>query len=119
MDHSFTIHHRNIQKIEFEFYKVAYGISPKIMPLIFPMRPEIKYPWENTFHTCNVRTVTWGTESLSHLGPNILVNYSLKTKKALFLHKFEITIRDWQPSSCLCRLCKTYVASVGFVSVAK
>ena len=31
MDESFTIHERNIQSLCIELYKVAYGISPKIM----------------------------------------------------------------------------------------
>ena len=48
----------NIQKLGVELYKVAYGISPKIMRLVFPTRHEIKYPLENIFKTFNVRTVT-------------------------------------------------------------
>ena len=96
---------------------MAYGISPKIMRLVFPTRPEIKYPWENIFKTFNVRTVTWGTESLSHLGPRIWSIIPLKDKKLSSLHKFKNAIRDWKPSKCPCRLCKVYIASVGFVNV--
>ena len=117
-DKSFTIHHRNIQKLGVELYKVAYGISPKIMRLVFPTRPEIKYPWENIFKTFNVRTVTWGTESLSHLGPRIWSIIPLKLKKFPSLHKFNSAIREWKPSKCPCRLCKTYIASVGFINVS-
>ena len=117
MDHSFTIHHRNIQKLGVELYKVAYGISPQIMRPIFPTRREIKYPWENIFQTFNVRTVAWGTESLSHLGPKIWSIIPLKLKKLSSLHKFRNAIRVWKPSNCPCRLCKVYIASVGFVNV--
>ena len=117
-DHSFTIHHRNIQKLAVELYKVAYGISPKIMRLVFPTRPEIKYPWENIFQTFNVRAVAWGTESLSHLGPKIWKLIPLKLKKLSSLYKFKIAIRDWKPSNCPCRLCKVYIPSLGFVNVA-
>ena len=117
-DHSFTIHHRNIQKLAVELYKVAYGISPKIMRLVFPTRPEIKYPWENIFQTFNVRTVAWGTESLSHLGPKIWKLIPLKLKKLSSLHKFKIAIRDWKPLNCPCRLCKVYIHALGFVNVA-
>ena len=66
---AFTIHERNLQTLGIELYKVAYGISPKIMRLVFPTKPDIKYPWEDIFQTFNVRTVTWGTESLFHLAP--------------------------------------------------
>ena len=41
-DNSFTIHHRNIQTVCIELYKVAYGIAPKIMRLVFPTKPTIQ-----------------------------------------------------------------------------
>ena len=68
---SFTLHERNIQALGIELYKVAHGIAPEITRLVFPTKPDVKYPWENIFQTFNVRTVSWGTETLSHLGPKI------------------------------------------------
>ena len=117
-DKSFTIHERAIQKLCIELYKVAYGISPKIMRLVFPTKPEVKYPWENIFQTFNVRTVAWGTESLSHLGPKIWSLIPLEFKKIPTLPKFKNAIRNWKPSKCPCRLCKYYLASVGFITVS-
>ena len=38
MDDSYTIHERNIQTLAIELYKVAYGIAPKIMRLVFPTK---------------------------------------------------------------------------------
>ena len=49
-DGSFTIHERNIQSLAIELYKVAYGISPEIMRLTFPLKPGIN-SWENIFQT--------------------------------------------------------------------
>ena len=46
-DGSFTIHERNIQTLGIELYKVAYGIAPQIMRLVFPTRPHVKYPWQS------------------------------------------------------------------------
>jgi hypothetical protein len=86
------------------------GLVGKISRIIFG---EIPYA------TFNVRTVAWGTESLSHLGPKIWSIIPLKLKKLSSLHKFKNAIRDWKPSNCPCRLCKVYIASVGFVNVAK
>ena len=40
-DKSFTIHERNIQTLAIELYKVAYGLSPKIMNLVFPTKPDM------------------------------------------------------------------------------
>ena len=45
-DNSFTIHERNIQSLGIELFKVAYGIAPEIMRLIFPTKQNIKYPWQ-------------------------------------------------------------------------
>ena len=117
-DKSFTIHERAIQKLCIELYKVAYGISPKLMRLVFPTKPEVKYPWENIFQTFNVRTVTWGTESLSHLGPKLWTLIPLKLKKLTSLAKFKSEIKLWKPSKCPCRLCKFYLAGVGFITVS-
>ena len=50
-DKAFTIHNRNLQRLGVKLYKVAYGISLKIMRLVFPTKPEVKYPWENIFQT--------------------------------------------------------------------
>ena len=60
-DESFTVHERNIQTLCLELYKVAWGVSPPIMRLVFPTKQNINYPWENIFQTCNIRTVTWGS----------------------------------------------------------
>ena len=97
-DGSFTVHERNVQTLGIELYKVAYGISPEIMRLVFPTKPSIKYPWENIFQTFNVRTVAWGTETLSHLGPKIWSLIPLALKKLPF-SKFKRAIRLWKPES--------------------
>ena len=116
-DKSFTIHERNIQTLAIELYKVAYGISPKIMRLIFPTKPNVNYPWGNIFQTFNVRTVSWGTESLSHLGPKIWNIIPLELKKIQHFRTFKRAIRLWKPEKCPCRMCKTYIQGVGFVNI--
>ena len=117
-DESFTVHERNIQTLGIELYKVAYGLAPEIMRLVFPLNPRAKYPWDkNLFKTFNVKTVSWGLETLAHLGPNI---WSIipKDMKKLSLSKFAKAIRAWKPDKCPCRLCKTYVKDLGFVIVS-
>ena len=116
-DKAFTIHERNIQTLGIELYKVAYGISPQIMRLIFPTKPDIRYPWEDIFQTFNVRTVSWGTESLSHLGPKIWKILPLALKSIPSLKRFKKAIRLWKPEKCPCRMCKFYLQGVGFINV--
>ena len=116
-DESFTVHERNIQALAIELYKVAYGLAPEIMRLVFPCNPQGKYPWDNIFKTFNVKTVYWGTETLAHLGPRIWSIIPTDMKK-LSLSKFTNQIRTWKPVECPCRICKTYVPKVGFVNVS-
>ena len=115
---SFTIHIRNIQSFAIELYKVWYGLSPKIMNLVFPLNSSSRYPGENNFVTRNVKKVTHGTETLAHLGPKI---WSIipADMKIFSLSIFTKKIRKWKPEICPCRLCKIYVKDLGFVTIAK
>ena len=117
MDGSFN-HERNIQTLAIELYKVAYGIAPQIMRLVFPTRPHVVYPWQNIFQTFNVKTVAWGTESLYHLGPRIWTIVPLELKKLQKFSEFKKAIRLWKPVGCPCRICKFYLGGVGFIDVA-
>ena len=116
-DESFTIHERNIQTLGIELYKVAYGLAPKIMNLIFPLNVHSKYPGENDFVSRNVKTVSHGTETLAHLGPKIWSIIPNDMKK-FSLSKFTNKIRKWKPDKCPCRICKIYVKDIGFVNIS-
>ena len=116
-DESFTVHERNIQTLAIELYKAANHLSPKIMDFILPLKTETTYVGENVFKTSNVKTVTWGTETLGHIGPQIwsIVPNDMKT---FSLSKFTKKIRKWKTDKCPCRLCKIYVRGLGFVTVS-
>ena len=116
-DESFTIHERNIQTLGIELYKVAYGLAPEIMRQVFPCNPQGKYPWDNIFQTFNVKTTSWGLESLGHLGPRIWSLIPMGMKK-LSLSKFSKEIRNWKPDKCPCTMCKTYIQNLGYVVVS-
>ena len=114
---SFTIHTRNIQSLAIELYKVWYGLSPKIMNLVFPLNPSSRYPGGSDFKTHNVKSVSNGTETLAYLGPKIWSLVPPDMKK-YSLSIFTKKIRKWKPSICPCRLCKVYVKDLGFVNIA-
>ena len=69
-DNSLTIHHRNIQKLALEMYRVKHRIAPKIMCELFN---EANVPYDLRqdvrFRSYNVKTVLYGTETFSYLGP--------------------------------------------------
>ena len=38
------------------------------MKLVFPLKPKGKFVWEKVFQTFNVKTTSWGLETLAHIG---------------------------------------------------
>ena len=118
LDNSFTVHERNIQTLAIEIYKVVHNLSPEIMKEVFVLKKEKLYCSRQIFETRNVRTEHYGVDTLSFLGPKIWALVPNGMKEAKNLQEFKRRIRLWKPTKCPCRLCKTYVAGVGFVDVA-
>ena len=57
----------------------------------------------------------YGTETVSLLGCKIWDILPNEIKNSETLHKFKAKIKSWIPADCPCRLCKRYVAQVGFI----
>ena len=112
-DNSYTIHHRNLQKLVTEMYKIENNLSPSIMNTIFPER-SIPYNLrnKNNFKSSNVHTVYYGTETISYRGPIPweLVPEDIRLSKTLGV--FKTNIRQWEPKGCTC---KVYVVNLGFI----
>ena len=125
-DNSFTIHHRNLQKLATEMYKVTNGLAPPIMKSVFPERTvPFNLRNKNNFRATNVSSVFNGTETnvssvfngtetISFRGPKtwILVPDEIKNSQTL---EFRTKIKKWEPKGCTCRLCKVYIDSLGFI----
>ena len=116
-DHSVSIHHKNIQALAIEMFKVKNKLCPEITSNIFMERTNNHYYLRNPsyFITPHVNSVYHGTESLSYLGSKIweIVPEDLKQKKSL--NSFKEAIKLWKPNDCPCRLCKIYIDGVGFI----
>ena len=115
-DGSVSIHHRNIQVLATEIYKFIHGLSPKIMGEVF--RPiEIKYNLRTNLSLVsnNIRTVHYGLQSISYLGPRIWKLVPDNIKESTSLGSFKTAIKVWVPRGCPCRLCKEYIQNVGFI----
>ena len=69
LDESFCIHHRNLQRLATEMYKIKNDISPTLIQELFP-RYDNSYNLRNNrcWKTSNVRTVGFGTETLLFRG---------------------------------------------------
>ena len=116
-DGSVSIHHRNIQNLAIEMYKVKNELAVMITTNVFTTIPENHYKLLNYdgFRLPFARTVYHGTESISHLGPKVWDIVPTELKNVQSLSSFKKSIRKWIPNNCPCRLCKRYVDGVGFL----
>ena len=114
-DNSFSIHHRNLQKLTVEMYKTHNDLSPSLMKSVFPQR-DIRYDLrnKNTFYSRNVRTVLNGTETISFRGPQIWALVPEDIKSSTTLNEFKAKIKNWEPVGCTCRLCSNFIVNLGF-----
>ena len=93
-DRSLSIHHRNIQNLAVELYKLFHGLSPSIVINVFHFNINIPYNLRSRseFYSRNPDTVKYGTESISYLVPKIwsLVSNAIKSSKSLDVFKSKI-----------------------------
>ena len=115
-DNSMMIHHKNLQKLAIEMYKVKNKISPTSMQNLFTERVHQydlrnKNDWEGE----NVRTVKYGKETIKCLGPKTWSLVPNDIKEATSLIQFKSKIKKWKPNGCTCRLCKSYIYRLGYL----
>ena len=116
-DNSVSVHHRNILVFATELYKAVSGHSPEIMKEVFPYNENTTYNTRNKrkFHSRAIKSVTFGSETLSHLAPKIWELVPVEIKNVESVACFKRAIKKWKPTNCPCRLFRTYVFQVGFV----
>ena len=115
-DNSVSIHHRNIQALATEMFKVTNNIAPEIMKELFaPKMSSYDLRNDNSFKRRRVKSVWHGTESVSYLGPKIWDLVPNEIKESESLNGFKFKIKRWVPEGCPCRICKIYLGQVGFI----
>ena len=69
-DNSVTIHHKNLQRLAVEMYKVKNHLSPLPMQALFTEKIN-QYDLRNkrSWVSDNIRTVNYGTETIRNMGP--------------------------------------------------
>ena len=118
IDKSITIYHRNLQVLATEFYKVHHGLATELMNDIFKKRHVTYYFRKNsTFETRNIKPAYYGSETISFLGPKIWERLPSKNKVSETLNIFKSNVKSWKPENCPCRLCRLYIADIGFIEL--
>ena len=106
-DGSVRIHHKNIQLVAVEMFKVKNDLCPELMKCLFQINPNPRDG--HTFVIPNVHSEYMGKLSLSYFGPVVWETMlPEKYKNILTLDKFKEEIKGWIPA-CKCRLCKEIV----------
>ena len=114
-DKTVCIHHRNIQRVAIEMFKVKNNLSPEILKGLFCLTNN---DLSNSFGRPNVNSVFNGEYSLRWFGPIVWDSMVPETlKKITILEEFMGEIKTWVPEKCPCRLCKDYVPNLGFVTL--
>ena len=122
-DGSVTIHHRNLQFLAIEMFKVDRGLAPVFMNEIFPKNKNAGTDniSSNTrsnasfYNPFNPKTVNYGAETLRSLGPKVWQLVPRELREIKSLKSFTKRIKMWTPQNCPCRLCKCFVPQLGFV----
>ena len=116
-DKSFSIHHRNLQILATEMFKINHNMSPSIMNTTFPpCEKDYNFRNQPSFKTENIKTVFYGSETLLFRGPKIWALVPNEIKASNSLNEFKIKIKSWKPDGCNCRICKIYIPNLGFIS---
>ena len=72
-DNSVSVHHRNIQVLATELYKIVNGLSPEIMKEVFPFNENTTYDTRNKrkFHSRAIKSISFGSKTVTYLAPKI------------------------------------------------
>ena len=109
-DGSVFMHHKNLQKLVLEIYKVISGLCHEIINEAFQFQIQNHHNLRNysTFRIPSFNTFFREKASVSYLGPKIWNQLPDEMKS---LEK-----KKWVPPKCQCRLCRIFSNGIGFIS---
>ena len=109
-DKSVTIHQRNLQLLlQLLIFKTKNELNPKIKGMVYNLRNN------SSLKIGNLKTVFYETESFNNLGAKIWNLLPDEYKELISLSTFKSRISNWVTDECPCRMCKIYVANIGFI----
>ena len=115
-DNSVSIHHRNVQALKTEMFKIKNNIAPDIMKETFaPKMSSYDLRNNNSFKRKRINFVWHGTESVSYLGPKIWDLVPNEAKESESFNVFKFKIKKWVSEECPCRICKIYLGQANRV----
>ena len=71
----------------------------------------------STFETRNIKSVYYGPETTSFIGPKIWELLPSNIKDSENLNIFKSNVKSWKPENCSCRLRRLYIADIVFLEL--
>ena len=110
IDKSYNIHHKNIQTLAIELYKIKNNLSNQIMQGIFQKCQNLRF--QTDFVLPSVNTAYFGFRLLRYFSSKIWKVIPDEIKKSLILDGFKIKIQQWTSSCCHRKLCRSSIQHV-------
>ena len=106
-DKSVTIHHRNIQSLAIELFKVKQNLSNSMFNVIYFRPRSISYNLrpQTNFIKSNASTSQYGLNSMRCFASKVWQMFPLEIKNSVSIESLKEKIRKQEPSSCNCKLC--------------
>ena len=116
MKNTLTTHQHNLQLLMIEIYKTKNNLNPSFMRDVFTEKENrYKLRSENHLQLPMAKTTTYGIENIQYRGCLLWSTLPKEIKDSNTLPEFKQKIKLWDGSSCVCRLCKTFVKDLGFL----
>ena len=108
-DDSFTIHHRNIESLGMELYKIKQNLSNEIMTSIFPPKA-IKYNLrtQSDFLKISVNSNKYGLNSIKFFASKVWQMVPMEMKNLKSLEDFKNKSRRCESDGCDIMYTKTF-----------
>ena len=108
-------HHRSIQTLMVEIYKIKNNLNPPIMDFMFE-RGNNTYNLRNFLEFATKRkTVKIGLETLNYRSPKLWSILPENLRQINLPGQFKERIWKWDRIGCPWRLCKLYSPNIGFL----
>ncbi len=116
-DNSVPLHIRNLQLLMTEVFKTKLSLNPSFMKDIF-VEKQVSYGLRGCHNLSlpQARTTCYGLETISFLGCRLWQALPNDLKQSDTLSSFKRKIKTWRGEECNCRICRPFVAQVGFLS---
>ena len=109
-------HHRKIQTLFIEIFRIKKGFAPPIMESILKGKNNTyNFRHFQEFETERKRTVYFGLEAISYRSPQLWSLLQEHMRQLNSLDQFKRTVRQWVCNTCQCRLCEVYLHNVGLL----